>query len=158
MKIETICAITSTLLGSGFVYWIYNVIKKRGEKELKCELTDSFLKRLPCENHTERLITIEEDVKLLLKLAFSNQNVTNVFGKKNSPVTLNSQGESLLQDLNGIKFLTDYKDVLFEKIYSKTPKTALDVEIISNEVLVDFTDNDAFISLKNHIYNFPSIK
>ncbi len=136
--------------------------------------TEETVKELPCSKHDDlyhRIVETEEAVKELPRLrcdineikqeliairtylTVKDIDVENVFSKKHSPRELNEAGEKLYADIRGKEFLDKNKDILIQGIDNKTPKTALDVEESSLEVLVSFIDNDMFIGLKNWVYN-----
>lgn len=64
----------------------------------------------------------------------------------------------MYNDISGEKFLVEHKDFLYRGIDDKLPKTALDVEIAANEVLIENLDSDIFNDLKVWVYNSPSRK
>lgn len=81
----------------------------------------------------------------------------DVFSMKLSPRRLNPLGKEIYDEIKGDRFLDENQDYFFGEIDRKEPKTALDVETASLEVLIYASENDdRFIPLKNFVYNYPS--
>lgn len=117
------------------------------------------IEKLPCPKHDEPFAQIMEDITVIRTfLMTKNPNSAIAFSKKQSPRVLNKAGESLYNDISGEKFLVEHKDFLYRGIDDKLPKTALDVEIAANEVLIENLDSDIFNDLKVWVYNSPSRK
>ena len=115
--------------------------------------------KLPCSKHDESFTQIMEDIAVIRTfLMTKNPNSAIVFSKKMSPRVLNKAGESLYNDISGDRFLDEHKDFLYKCIDEKLPKTALDVEIAANEVLIENLDSDIFDDLKVWVYNSPTRK
>lgn len=126
-----------------------------------------------CEAHEPAIEEIRNDVKTLRKdidsvkmdvksikdyLVTKDQKAINVLAMKNSPMVLNENGKQIFDIIVGDKFLADNKVLLFERIDSKKPRTPLDVEIASKEVLIDLLSSPIFDGIKNIVYNYPSIQ
>lgn len=80
------------------------------------------------------------------------------FSEKKSPRVLNAAGRSLFEDCGGQAFLDKNLQYLLDKIKDRAPKTALDVELFANHVLLDCSNEDIFNELKVWIYNSPARK
>ncbi len=130
---------------------------------------------LPCSHHNLRLnshdgilnetrTTLGEmkgQLELLVKLSTSSRTkpliiATEEYSEKNSPRTLNKNGQTLYNDINGEKFLKDNLDFFFSEIDKLAPKTALDVENFALSILRISLCNDIFIPLKSWVYNEPT--
>ena len=126
-----------------------------------------------CEAHEPAIEEIRNDVKTLRKdidsvkmdvksikdyLVTKDQKAIKVLAMKNSPMVLNENGKQIFDIIVGDKFLADNKVLLFERIDSKKPRTPLDVEIASKEVLIDLLSSPIFDGIKNIVYNYPSIQ
>lgn len=105
----------------------------------------------------ENMAAIEKDVIILKSvIAMKYKNFMDVLSLKHSPRKLNDNGERILSDINGNEFLQKNKDFFFAKIDEQHPKTALDVELAANFVLLSNMSNDIFNELKNFVYNAPT--
>lgn len=105
----------------------------------------------------ENMETIEKDVIILKSvMAMKYKNFMDVLSLKHSPRKLNDNGERILSDINGDEFLQRNKNFLFAKIDEQHPKTALDVELAANFVLLSNMNNDIFNDLKIFVYNAPT--
>lgn len=105
----------------------------------------------------ENMAAIEKDVIVLKSvIAMKYKNFMDVLSLKHSPRKLNDNGERILSDINGNEFLQKNKDFFFAKIDEQHPKTALDVELAANFVLLSNMSNDIFNELKNFVYNAPT--
>lgn len=105
----------------------------------------------------ENMAAIEKDVIILKSvIAMKYKNFMDVLSLKHSPRKLNDNGERILSDINGNEFLQKNKDFFFAKIDEQHPKTALDVELAANFVLLSNMSNDIFNDLKNFVYNAPT--
>ena len=87
-----------------------------------------------------------------------NPRSANIFSQKASPRKLNTEGIKLFQDISGTDFLHLNKDELMRLIDDKQPKTALDVEVAANEILLENLNSDIFNDLKLWVYNSPMRK
>lgn len=86
------------------------------------------------------------------------KRLDSLSSENHSPRVLNELGSRLYREMNGGVFLEKNKMALFEKIDSRSPKAALDVEQYSFAVLVLSANEDFFIPLKNYVYNCPDIE
>lgn len=136
----------------------------------------SRIKNLPCsrveknvENHDERLrqteITlgkiegmVENMYRLMIVRNQSNDLAMDIneVSQKHSPRILNENGEKLFNEVNGQDFLNENKNFLFGEIDVFEPKTALDVENISFNILRLKSTDERFNSIKNFVYNAPT--
>lgn len=94
------------------------------------------------------------DVQLFITSRYPS--ALNTFASKNSPLTLNEVGKRLYEECGGKAFIEANQVLLLGKIDEKKPKTALDVETYSKEVLVSLTNEDIFNTIKLWVYNSPS--
>ena len=114
---------------------------------------------LPCIHHEESFKKIMEELSVIRTyLVTRNPKSASLFSEKMSPRRLNIAGRNLLNDIDGTSFLEENEDDLFRMIEEKQPKTALDVEIAANEVLIENLDSDIFNRLKLWVYNSPTRK
>jgi hypothetical protein len=75
----------------------------------------------------------------------------NTFNRQ-SPRTLNEWGLYLFKAVNGEEFLNKHKERLFNKLDRLQPKTALDVEGRSLDILIGLREEDIFNPLKDYVY------
>ncbi len=135
---------------------------------------------LPCEEHTikindhnsliERLDKRMEKVETLSQSIHDNvlsiqtflqtkyKAAAPLFSQKFSPRRLNEKGMELYGQFGGKEFLDANGAMLMERISSKNPKTALDVEQYALEVLYETLDSDIYNSIKLKVYNSADIK
>jgi hypothetical protein len=76
----------------------------------------------------------------------------NIF-KVSSPINLTPLGEEILNDITGKSYIDNNEQDLIFKIKNLNPKSELDVETFSKQILFDEFDTDKFIPIKNFIYN-----
>ena len=153
----------SLIIGGVLVFVVWKMAKfyytrfKKTEDAVKD--MSGRMDKLPCSKHDESFAQIMEDITVIRTfLMTKNPNSALAFSKKQSPRVLNSAGESLYNDISGNEFLNEHKDFLYRCIDDKAPKTALDVEIAANEVLIENLDSEIFDDLKVWVYNSPSRK
>lgn len=72
--------------------------------------------------------------------------------KRRSPVTLSGVGTELLKKSGGDKFVDEHLNDLIERIKQKSPKTAYDVQVLSQEVLKDIQNDDIFNPIKDFAF------
>lgn len=121
--------------------------------------TEKIVSELPCEAHSLLFKQISDDL-LQIRTYIQTKDPKNaaLFSVKQSPRRLNQAGEQLYNDFNGEAFLDANSAMLIRAIDEKKPKTALDVEVASHEVLVENVHSDIFNGLKNWVYNSPTRK
>lgn len=120
---------------------------------------ETDLKALPCESHNQLINAIKDDVKSIKDyLVTKDQRATNVFGMKRSPRVLNESGKEVYNIIGGDEFLTANKQLLFDRLANKSPRTALDVELSAKEVCIELLSNPIFDRIKDTVYNAPAIK
>lgn len=126
-------------------------------KELKPIKND--VKHLPCSERGKTLDDIKDTLTIIRTyIATLDPERASLFSKKASPRKLNPTGEELLKNCKGVDFISDNKNILFGWLDAKNPKTALDLEKASFEILVENLEEDIFNPLKNWVYNSPSMK
>ena len=125
--------------------------------ELKTLRTD--IDKLPCAAHESKFQKILDKLETIsLAVVSVKPSTLNSLTVKQSPRQLNDYGKALFDDCNGTKFLQDNKEFLLAEIERKNPKTALDVEDLSGEILMLNLGSDIFKGLKNWVYNCPTRK
>ena len=125
----------------------------------KLEEKSNKIDSLPCSKHEDVFNDIRDELMAISTfLTIKYPAAAPVFSKKKSPRELNDAGKQLFDDIDGGKFLDENGGFLIECIEKKTPKTALDAEEASLQVLYDNMDADMFIAMKNWVYNSPSRK
>lgn len=152
---EIICTIIGT--AATILPGIWLIIRKLQ----KSAVDDYRLGKM--ENDVSQLARDMKDVKTDLVavktvLIQKHPKVTAMMTQKKSPRTLNETGKRVVEQVNGIQFLTENKDFFFEKIQAMKPKTALDVENAARFACLGYTDNDMFNGIKLYVYNAPSLK
>jgi len=75
-----------------------------------------------------------------------------------SPRQVSDKGFLFLTASGADILLENIKSDLIVELQSKNPKTALDVETISLDVLINHSNDDSFNHLKNHLYNNPKFQ
>lgn len=126
--------------------------------------TEYKVDNLPCKERHDYMSDMKNDISSLrasfeeLKTVIlaTNDKVRNVYSVKQSPRQLNEMGNRLYGEFKGEEFLMKNKERLFKAIDAKQPKTALDVEIVANEVLICLLNDEMFNPLKDWVYNSPS--
>lgn len=83
----------------------------------------------------------------------------NQFTQVNSPRQLNEKGRRLYEESGAASFLNEKRDALLRLLSSQMDKmkvkTALDVEIISQQVCFEVSKNEDFKPIKDYIYTHP---
>ena len=144
-------------LAVGLAVWYFSRWYHR--RFLKLEDKAKKLDELPCSKHDEMFASIKEDLAVIRTyLTTKYPTAAPIFSQKMSPRNLNDAGKELFEDISGPAFLSVNKDVLVGCIEERKPKTALDVEDASLQVLYDHLDDDMFIGMKKWVYNSPSRK
>lgn len=123
------------------------------EKKISDNLSriEYSLDKLPCREHHDDLIKVKA---ILIQ---GNPTVSNLLSVKSSPRRLTKLGEKIFADIKGDEFLSSNKDALFRYIDGSKPLVALDVEQSSYAACLSLVDTPAFNTIKNYIYNAPSI-
>jgi len=78
-----------------------------------------------------------------------------IFMMNQSPTRLSVVGIKLLKESGGMKLIDENIDLFISSLKSTLPKTALDVENNSFEVLFKNSDTEMFREVKDFIYNNP---
>lgn len=150
-----IASIIIAVVGFGGMSWIIVELLKLGKSVGRIE---GIVDKLPCESHSDFIREIRSDLleeRTFLKTKFPTAKA--VFSEKHSPSTLNENGLKLYSDVDGDAFLSDNGDYFLQKMESKKPKTALDVENLAAEVLVLSSNEDMFNRIKSFVYNYPAL-
>jgi len=124
--------------------------------EQENRITNGTISALPCREHNDRLNEIHDEllfVKTFLTTKFSDFAYS--WSIKNSPAMLNENGLKLYQAVDGDLFLNNNEALFLVMMEARHPKTALDAEIVSNQVLAQCLNLDLFNALKNWVYNSP---
>ena len=146
MDIITIC----TAIGTGItIATIIYQFGKYSERFGHLEDNYSSIKTI-VDDLKERVIRIEDVLMIKYK------DIEKVLSSKHSPRRLNELGNSYFAEMNGMQFLQDNKDVLFEAIDKCKPKAALDVEQAALYACALQESEDLFIPIKTFIYNCPT--
>ena len=75
--------------------------------------------------------------------------------KSNSPITLTSIGEGLLNNYYGKEVVDANADEMIAQIEKKGFKSPLDVQTYSEKLILLNFNSDAYLKIKNHIYYNP---
>lgn len=144
-----IIAIVLTIIVWAIARFYYTRFKK----------TENKVSELPCDRHEDSFRKIMDELSIIRTyIVTKNPRSASLFSEKNSPRILNAAGVKLYKDISGEDFLKRHEQELLRMIEGKCPKTALDVEIAANEVLIENLDSDMFNGLKLWVYNSPSRK
>lgn len=145
-----LCLIVALLIIGGVIvhfFYKFHYRIKRNEDDI-------------CSVNT-RINTIESmrsDILTIKNFLMATQpRSASLFTQKMSPRKLNNNGIILLDMVEGMQFLENNKNRLLELISEKSPKTALDVEAFSTEILMELADDDIFSPIKDIVYKSPSI-
>lgn len=109
------------------------------------------------ESDVEKL---ENDVKSLTKSVTACETRLEERGKyspqhllkKGSPISLSKEGEELLKAGRGDKFVEMNLEDLTNRIKEKSPKTAYDVQVLSQDILRSIQNEDRFNEIKNFAF------
>lgn len=138
------------------------------------------LKNAPCQKHEEfierhtdkidgmanSLSKIEGKLEMLIRMVpqtaapYRESLLSDdkpALAQKNSPKTLNPNGEKVSETFGCRAFLEANKDWLLSEVSKFNPKTALDVEMSSLYALRVASSDERFNNLKDLIYNSPKI-
>ena len=129
----------------------------------KMKVTNDKVNDLPCaenkkdiDNKVDSIFDEIYSIRLFLQSKYPKSDVS--FIVKRSPYMLNKNGLLIYEKIQGELFLQKNKELLFEKLDSLSPKTALDVESKSLDVLVGLLENDIFVDIKNFVYLSPAFE
>lgn len=133
---------------------VYYTRIKKAEDKLK--VVAKKVSKLPCAAHEDTYNKINDNLNLIIKyLKKQDSNAAFLFSLKESPRKLNDNGKLLFENCGGGEFLIQHKGELLDAIAAKEPKTALDVEEIANDVLIERLESDIFNDIKQWVYNSP---
>lgn len=154
-----------------FIVWhvakFYFVRFKKVEEKmntLQCENHSTEINKiknqeiLPCKEHSEIYHSIKEDLARIEGILTTRNPKMYKFSAKHSPRQLNEDGLKVFNEIKGQDFLNANFHLFEACIDKKQPKTALDVETYSLEVLIYNLNLDIFNSIKNWVYNSPAIE
>jgi hypothetical protein len=125
---------------------------------------------LPCRNNknvldkVERgLINLDKTVKSTNEMVAeickwimkNDNNMIDVFVKKQSPSKILPIGYSLLEETNAKKAVDHYMDFLIKELDSENPQAPYDVEDKALTVLMKNISHDLFSEVKSFLYNSP---
>lgn len=120
---------------------------------------ENNVSELPCDRHEDSFRKIMDELSIIRTyIVTKNPRSASLFSEKKSPRRLNEAGIGLYNDISGADFLKRHESELMRMIEEKCPKTALDVEIAANEILIENLDSDIFNGIKLWVYNSPSRK
>lgn len=133
-------------------------IMERMDKRV--ERVENRLERV--ENRLEAVGNIVQGIRVDLVslqtfLQSKYKTTTPLFSQKHSPRTLNEKGREVFAQFGGKEFLDANEEMLCQRIESKKPKTALDVEQDALRVLYETMELDIFNSVKLRVYNSEDI-
>lgn len=135
------------------------ITTKINESKNRVKDIEDKMNNLPCKVREEQYNRILDRLEAVsLALVAIKPSTLNALTVKQSPRQLSPYGKSLFDDCGASQFLEDNKAFLLAEIEKKHPKTALDVEVLANEVLVINLGMDIFNELKNWVYNSPTRK
>lgn len=72
--------------------------------------------------------------------------------KKKSPVSLTERGKKFLTDSKGGEFIDNNFDELFDKVESKSPQNAYDVQEFSRQVVESLEDDTRINAIKEFLF------
>jgi len=72
--------------------------------------------------------------------------------KRKSPLALTDSGERLLKDSGGEDFVNNHYELLAQKVEDNSPKTAYDIQELSQQVITWLKSEDIFNSLKDYAF------
>ena len=164
--IEIIGVVISSIAAIlGGVWFIVQRAFRSGVNNHRLEEVERKVCNAQCDIHQRDITQLGIDLKdikndvIAIKsiLVIKHKNASDIFSMKNSPRVLNNNGLRLFAEIEGNNFLLANKDFFFQKMDEFRPKTALDVENAANIACTANTDNEIFNTIKNFVYNSPSI-
>ena len=137
----------------------FEQVDKRFEDVYKrLDKIDTRFDKLPCGIHQSAINKLELNVaeeQTFLRTKFPSAQ--GAMSARNSPSELNEYGRKVYADMEGDEFLRLYGSYFLQKMECISPKTALDVESASYEVLLLSTYDDIFNQIKVKVYHYPSM-
>ncbi|MDR1182846.1 MAG: hypothetical protein LBL13_12800 [Bacteroidales bacterium] len=160
--IQIICLVIGTGVGvCGIMITAISIIVRKSEKKGRDEQRLTYLEKkmneLPCDEHDKRIAAHNNSIIEIRTSLKTPEPLVIYFSKKNSPTQLTDVAIKIYQDIKGEEFLNQHIDLLIQEIEEKKPKTALDVESYSFNVLTKLVYDDMFIDIKNILYNYPPV-
>lgn len=127
-------------------------------------LNQSFQKGADTANANSRIDKIEKEQTVrsfeidVIKRWIIKRDVKMVdgFAPKNSPRQLNDLGRTIIEVSGAALILTSIGNKMLTQMEEKIIKTAFDAETEAYFVMLGNENDDAYIPLKNYIYNQPS--
>jgi hypothetical protein len=132
---------------------------KKEQKETRADVIDT---RATVRSHEREMEEIRKNIWIQseniskITAALSLKEWGPVFSAKHSPRRLTDFGNRILDEVGGMEFLREHKDIFFRQIDGRNPKTAFDVERAANTACLMTTAEDIFIGMKNFVYNAPA--
>lgn len=132
---------------------------KKEQKETRADVIDT---RATVRSHEREMEEIRKNIWIQseniskITAALSLKEWGPVFSAKHSPRRLTDFGNRILEEVGGMEFLREHKDIFFRQIDGRNPKTAFDVERAANTACLMTTAEDIFNGMKNFVYNAPA--
>ena len=132
---------------------------KAERKETRADVIDT---RATVRSHEREMEEIRKNIWIQseniskITAALSLKEWGPVFSAKHSPRRLTDFGNRILEEVGGMEFLREHKDIFFRQIDGRNPKTAFDVERAANTACLMTTAEDIFNGMKNFVYNAPA--
>ena len=161
--IEIIGVVISSIAAIlGGVWFIVQRAFRSGVNNHRLEEVERKVCNAQCDIHQRDITQLGIDLKDIKNDVIAIKSILvikhkNASDMKNSPRVLNNNGLRLFAEIEGNNFLLANKDFFFQKMDEFRPKTALDVENAANIACTANTDNEIFNTIKNFVYNSPSI-
>lgn len=90
-------------------------------------------------------------------LVMKDSTASTLFNSE-SPLALNKLGLDLLDVSGGRTYIDNNLDLLINLVKKENPKSSLDVEQCSSAIILDVSNSDDFIAIKDFVYNNPEYK
>lgn len=164
--IAIICSIIGAIgVVLGGVWFIIKRAFDKGVDKNRLDNIEAKIENANCDGHSDCIKSttdLIEDIKndlstIKIYLSIKSDKAAAIFSVKSSPRKLNIMGEILFDRIKGNDFLDKHQASLFDMIDAKKPMSALDVEIFAKQVCIELVDDPIFKSLKDFVYNSPSL-
>lgn len=150
--VGTVAAIVVAVVGGGA--FVVSKIFDLGSLANRIKTAEDLLNDLSKEVRMQH----DEMIVIQTTLAVKYKNDEGLFTQRHSPRSLNELGRRIFDDMNGRDFLDKNKTYLFDKIDSRKPMAALDVETAAEFACSSCTNEEFFLPVKSFVYNYPEIE
>mgnify|MGYP001603805387 CR=1 FL=1 len=107
------------------------------------------------ETLSDDVCDLKKEIKEIRDMAIACRTNLDLRGpllKRRSPLSLTERGLIFLESSGGQKFIDDHAPELINKVREKNPKTAYDVQELSNEIVANLKDDEKMNPLKEFLF------